>query len=248
MYELVTAFMNNAKAEKHKELWQNLAIYYFLTGRRRSEPFLLNPIVRKVEDNGSTYYRVRTVNEKHTEGSGQNKRREVFSSLYKPVGPYETALWNTLMHGKPVEVELDFKPLLGMRCSNPDKKRELLKHFTIECKMIPNPNPKHKSKKFVMAEDPIMEKAMAGISKRFSSLFKWNITNGRKIISNGGIPIHALRHQQTIMLMVEKKTPPHMAQRIMGWSSAAMPTHYSDIRNTLKERELIDLYEHLAIT
>ena len=220
VFECVRNFYSNTKAFKNKELWGKYATFQYLSGARRSEPFLMNPTIRKEERNGSTYYEIKRINEKHNER--RSGKRVTLTQTFYAFNTHEKALFNFLM-GNNTLVTLDFTPLLS------ENKRNVIS-----------------STDFKNAGPTVIRNMMANISERFVNLFKADITDGEGVREeHGGLPPHLLRHARAYDLWINEGMKPDKVQRLLGWDRLATLEYYVDLRNAMKERELIEEYERL---
>lgn len=248
IYDIMQEFMERTRAFRHKELWAKYIDFLYVSGARRREPFCSNPYIQKVVRNGRLYYKIRRTSCKHFEGrklkqvgpvprdsQGRKIRRSPTDELYKPHrkiltqiwrprNNYEIALFEFLLDGK-LETTIDFTPLLQSRGLRPDK----VKRMQVE---------------LYEGRDPVVEKLMAEITKKFKGLFKADITNGHKRIENGGMVPHMLRHIRAYNLRVEKHIPEYGIQRVLDWKEG-MVDYYTDIANAMQEEEEFDMYERL---
>jgi|SRR5271157_487914 len=220
IFEIIQNFMNRTKAFRNKSLWAKYAIFLYLSGARRSEPFLSNPTISKNSEDGITFYNITRTNEKHFVGKMQ--KREKIPQVFRAWNKYELALFNYLLDNKD-RITIDFSLLLPPR-----------------------------SRKILQTEDgekyrdlTVLRNIMHDISQRFSGMFKANITNGEKIIKNGGIVPHQLRHIKAYELWINKNLPPALIQRLIGWKKLSMLEYYSYISKAMQEKEMKQIYKQM---
>ena len=220
VFDCIHNFYSGTKAFRNKQLWGKYAAFQYLSGARRSEPFLMNPTIRKEERNGSVYYEIKRINEKHNEK--RSGKRVILTQTFYAFNTHEKALFNFLM-GDSSLVTLEFTPLLS------ESKRNILSATDLR-----------------NAEPKLIRKVMANISDRFVNMFKADITDGEGVREeHGGLPPHLLRHARAYDLWINEGMKPDKVQRLLGWERLATLEYYVDLRNAMKERELIAEYERL---
>lgn len=229
IYEIVQNFMSRTRWIRNKELWAKYAIFLYLSGARRTEPFWLDPTISKVEKNGHLFYKVRRINEKHFEG--RNPRREIISQTFVAWTPYEKSLFDFLLGGYK-ERTIDFKQLFIGR----KPRKEQLEEFKKQLYGAEFSNPKGRNK--------IVNSLTSQISRRFSMMFKADIGNGRINIQNGNMAPHMLRHLRAYDLLVIKNLKESFVEKLIGWGPG-MADYYADIKRSMSEREEISFYEGL---
>lgn len=245
LYDIVMGFMQRKGASKNKLLWAKYFVYLAVSGDRRTGPFLMNPIIARLEVRGKVYYRIRRLDEKHFEGKRikQEKpvvmtterapkkpitemlykpHREVIVQIFKAWNSYEKALFEFLLQGL-TERSLDFKPLIA------SKERDeafMLKHFNNET---------------YTGKDKAVNSIMAQVSRRFSQLFKAKMSDGKKNFEAGIVP-HQLRHLRAYDQLVIKHIKEPIVMKNMNWGRG-MVDYYADIGKAMREEEIIDAYE-----
>lgn len=248
IYDVIQEFMERTRAFRHKELWAKYIDCLYVSGARRRELFCTNPYIQKIIRKGRVYYKIRRTSCKHFEGRklkqvgpverdeyGRRRRKSPTQELYKPHrkmltqiwrprNNYEIALFEFLLDGK-METTIDFTPLLQSRSMRQEKINRL-------------------QAELYEGRDPIVEKLMSEITKKFKILFKADITNGHNRIEYGGLVPHMLRHIRAYNIRVEKHIPDYMIQRLLDWQEG-MVDYYTDIANAMQEEEEFDLYERL---
>lgn len=247
---LFDIFQNSIKSTinfRNKELFFQYAMLLYISGRRRIEPFLMPVTVSQTTINEREYFTVKVTNAKHFVGYARKCKicGEIFKSGAKwkehqsstghqgythwanrtyieqtwiANNPFEYAMFLYLLKGRH-RVTIDFKPLLPSSYQNKDN------------------------------IDDINYKDLISITERFKRVFgKINITDGKKILQNDSIVPHMLRHMRVYDLIVIHNYPPTMVQHLIGWDSIDMVEYYTDIKNQMKNKEMIAQYERMPMS
>ena len=211
----------------------------------RVEPFLRAPTIQKQEVNGIVIYKTTTVVAKHYDKisaircttcgfDAKNRKlmkehkKETDHRGYRIIGdrdmqthqfimhnPYEKSLADFTLGGK-LTATIDFTPLLPPRYRNCDA-NALLSEY-------------HKKN----------GNLFNGITERFS-IFKAKITNTKSEVQGSIVP-HMLRHLRADDLWLKHRYRAEIVQRLLDWDDEDMLYHYVDIRQSLKEQEILNYY------
>ncbi len=213
IYDMLSSYLNNGKYTRMKELWGKYFALLYLGGYRRVEPFLLSPTIRHESIGGADFYYLKKVNAKHF------KEREI---IHLANGK---KTWRGI--GNRQLIDVIFMPAneyeAGMWRFLASGDRETL-DFT------------------PLIRDKLSVESMSGISHLFSSRFRANITDGSRVIENGGVTPHMLRHARAYDLHIIEGYPDYHVMKLMGWDTREMLDWYEDIKNALTVQEMKNVY------
>lgn len=250
-FDMMQNAMDNTPLFRNKQLFFQYVTLLYIGGKRRVEPFLRPVTIQKIESkNKNKYYRITSMVAKHyeirkgdypttkcsicgltmrTKNQRKMHRLETKHRPFTIISPrrittlpfraeniYEHALFSYLLQNH-LQVTIDFTPLLPPRYAELDPEA-----------LLENTR-KH----------PDM---FNGLTIKFK-MFKSDITDGRQIIKNSSITPHMLRHARAYDLIVLHGYKKALVQQLLNWDSENMVDHYTDIRDMLKESELIQEYE-----
>lgn len=239
--------LQNAMADtplfRNKQLFFQYTTLLYVAGARRIEPFLRPITIQKSDNDGNVFFKVTHVNSKHFNGSrlrcicgiefmsvrklrvhqaetqhsgyANVANRKILSAIFFTFNEYEKALLEYLLQGR-TQITIDFSRLL----------------------------PASVQKTFVEGV-PIdiakLEAVLPVIDKKFR-MFKASITDGQRVVENGSIVPHMLRHLRAYDLIAHG-TPPHLVQRLLGWDSRDMVDRYADINGFVNDAETLAMWQ-----
>lgn len=225
IFEMINTGLRNSRISRNKELLGQYVAFIAVSGCRRNEPFLYSPTVSKFIKGGETFYKITRLNEKNF-SKGKARRRQVFSPIFMPrEDRYEKALFEYLLNGKSL-AKLNFSPLILSKKDNlsPDRFDGLPYE----------------------EKEALLEKRSAHITRIIKNTFRTKITNGHKIMEDEGVNPHILRHVRAYDLVINKGIKKEMVAKLLGWSDDKMVGYYSDIKNAMREEEMIGEYLRLG--
>jgi hypothetical protein len=250
-FEMMQNAMENTPLFRNKQLFFQYVTLLYIGGKRRIEPFLKPVTIAKFESkNKNKYYRITSMVAKHYEirkgdypttkcsvcgltmRTKNQRKAHKLETKHKPfiiVSPrrlttipfraeniYEHALFSYLLQNH-LQETIDFTSLLPPRYASMDPEA-MLKNTTKHSDMF------------------------NGLTIKFK-MFKTDITDGRQIIKNTSITPHMLRHARAYDLIVLHGYKKAVVQQLLNWDTENMVDRYTDIRDMLKENELIQEYE-----
>jgi len=248
LYEIqLSAMMNMQKDKRNRELFFNYSTLLMATGMRRIEPFLRKVIIEKYIYNDHTYYYVTSAVAKHFDTKAKfceicgkvlqsqkeqkehkrlghrlrtiGHRREV-TTPWQASNEYDAVLFNYLL-GTRNSVAIDFTPLLPPRFQEYGMEKLLKRYEKEQSNIFSDINGRFKVFK-AMLYDPNKREAVEGY-----------------------LSPHMLRHIKAFDLIVEHKYPPWLVQQLLHWDSGEMVNYYADIKNALRNIEIIQQYESM---
>jgi len=246
LYEIqLSAMMNMQKDKRNKELFFKYSALLIATGMRRIEPFLRKVVIEREVYNKHTYFYVTSAVAKHFETKAKfcetcgevlknqkeqmehkklghrlkamGYRREVVTP-WQAQNEWERNFFEYLL-GPRNSVTIDFTPLLPPRFRGYGMEK-LLKHYE-----------KEQSNMFT------------DINKRFKIFKAMLYDPEKKEAVEGYLTPHMLRHLKAFDLIVEHKYPPWLVQQLLHWDSEVMVNYYADIKNALRNIEIVQQYE-----
>lgn len=229
MYNIVINFGRNTKVFEHKVLWSKYFVFLYVSASRSVEPFLSNPAIHKTKDLDNkgepiTLYHVTRINAKHFT-TEKKRKRQIITQTFRALNRYEESLFEYLLNGN-IRVAIDFKDLFVNR---KNRKKELIQF----------------KKDLYLGKNKIINSLVAQISKRFSQMFKADISNGTIHLKNAGLRPHMLRHIRAYNLFASKDLPRAYVQSVVGWGDD-MVGYYSDIKEFMREKEQIAILKGLG--
>jgi len=241
----LNAMINMQEDRRNKELFFKYSALLMATGMRRIEPFLRKVVIEKVVYNKHTYFYVTSAVAKHFETKAKfceacgevlqsqkaqkehkrlghrlraiGYRREVITP-WQTQNEWERNFFYQLLGSRNV-VTIDFTPLLPPRFRSYGVEK-LLKHYEKEQSNMFN-----------------------DINKKFKIFKAMLYDPEKKEPVEGYLTPHMLRHLEAFDLIVEHRYPPWLVQQLLHWDSGEMVNYYADIKNALRNIEIVQQYE-----
>ena len=244
-FEMIQDGMQNTPLFRNKQLFFQYVILLYISGARRIEPFLMPVTIQKIDNSGNTFFKVIHLNAKHFsstrlrcttcnlefnsvrklhvhQADSEHKgyanvaaSRKTLSPIFFSFNEFERACFEFLLQGR-LQTTIGFTSLLP----------------TAVQKTFANGRPTDIGK---------LQAALSGIDKKFR-MFKASITDGQKVVENGSIVPHMLRHLRAYDLIAHG-TPPHLVQRLLGWDSRDMVDRYADINGFVNDAETLAMWQ-----
>ncbi len=247
VYEMFQKAMAETTLFRHKQLFFQYAMFLYLAGARRVEPFLSPVSVIKMSEKGGLFYKVQHQNAKHfsstkivckicEQGFNSIKKlhthqvetshkgfqymasRKMLSSIFYVFGSYEAAMFRYITNDKQ-QIRLDFTPLLPPRAQSAIVDGEVV-------------------------DMQLLESGVAKLTRKFK-IFKADITDGNQVYKNSSISPHQLRHLRAYDLLANHSIPLHLAQKLLGWNSSDMAVRYADIAGVINDAETMAMWQNV---
>ena len=256
IYDIMTNAMASTRAFKNKQLFFQYFAFLYFSGRRRIEPFMDDVFIKRFMEGDMKMVKIISVNAKHfikpkffclkcnaitnsraaikqhlieqnhyTKGEKSyiiKGKRKPHIQIFRIWNAYEQSLIDFLLQGR-TEISISFLPLLPKR-------------FQVLSK--------EDREKILLAQSNEKETYLISITSKFK-MFRARITNGRKGLDGWILP-HMLRHMRAYNLLINKHIRSEIVQRLLGWNRKEMVDYYADIKNTLGEQEMIEIYRSMG--
>ena len=204
IYNILSDTLASTRSFRNKQLFFQYMAFLYVSGARRTEPFILDPFIKKFSQHGIDFVKIIRINAKHfvrpqficvqcqeqtasrsamkqhlkERGHGQKEGNSYTVRGKRRLHPQIFRIWN------PYEKALVDYLLQG-------REEASLSFTPLLPKSFQALNQKERESALISRSED-KEKYLAGITRRFQ-MFKARITNGRKTI-DGSISPHMLRH------------------------------------------------------
>jgi len=218
-FDIVSKYLEEGRYSRYKELYAKYYAALYCAGMRRIEPFLFNISIIAKDINGIKYYKVRRANAKHF-------------TKYKKIPNGIGADGLPKFRRKGIQ-RASITPLF-----RPENIwEEALWKFIA-------PNIVNTLDFMPLINNTLTKQSLKQLTTKFSMRFRADITDGEsKVIKNGGIVPHMLRHARLFDTKIIHAYEDAQIVKLFGWDSRDMIDHYADIKSSIGEMEQLKMYE-----